>query len=68
MNRENNIPKYRTIKSCVNEIKNMDKNSAITENFVRQLCKAGKIVYHLSGNKSLVSLDSLIEYLNKGLN
>lgn len=55
--------RYRTIKQCVAEIKKIDGDSAITEYFVRQLCKSNKIQYFASGNKSLVNFDSLLSYL-----
>ena len=55
--------RYRTIKACLEEIRKIDKVTAVTEYFIRRLCKDNKIVYHASGNKSLVSLDSLLNYL-----
>ena len=57
------IPRYRTIKGCLREIKKLDNDTVITEYYIRRLCREQKITYHLSGNKSLVSLDSLLEYL-----
>ena len=60
---KNKLPRYRTIKTCLSEIKKLDSNTAITEWFIRQLCKDRKIVYHASGNKSLVNYDNLLSYL-----
>lgn len=57
------IPKYRTIKECLNEVKKCDSDTAVSEFFIRQLCKTNKIKYFNSGNKSLVNLDSLLEFL-----
>lgn len=57
--------KYRTIKQCYQFVKELDNDTAITEWFIRQLCINGKIKYYKSGNKSLVNLDSLLNYLNQ---
>lgn len=57
------LPRYRTIRECVAELKQMDEHTAITEYFIRSLCKQNKIEYFASGNKSLVSLDSLLRFL-----
>lgn len=57
------VPRYRTIKDCLIEIKQLDKDSCITEFFIRNLCKQNKVKCYLSGKKSLVCLDSLLEYL-----
>lgn len=56
-------PRYRTIRECVAELKKLDSGTAVTEFFVRKLCKENKIKYFASGNKSLVSYDDLLRYL-----
>lgn len=61
---KNAISRYRTVKQCYEEIKKADPNSVISEYFIRQLCKSGKIACKQSGNKIFVNLDSLIDYLN----
>ena len=58
------IKRYRTIRECYENIKEMDNGTAITEWFIRSLCKSKQIEYIASGNKSLVNFDSLIDYLN----
>lgn len=58
-----NFPRYRTIKECLETIKALDSDTAISEWFIRQLCKNQKISYFASGNKSLVNLDSLLAFL-----
>lgn len=63
-NNDKTLPRFRTIKACLAEIKKFDANTAITESFIRRLCKQNKITYFSSGNKFLVSLDSLFYYLN----
>lgn len=60
---QNNLPRYRTIKGCLEEIKKLDNSTAISEWFIRQLCKTNKVDYQASGNKSLVNLDSLLNFL-----
>lgn len=67
MYEEKGIAKIRTIQQCIDTIKISDPDTAITEWYIRQLCKDGKIVAHSSGNKFLVNLDSLLVYLNRGL-
>lgn len=53
------LPRMRTIKQGA-------KEAGIPEHFLRQLVKQNKVVYVKAGNKSLVNLDSLIEFLYKG--
>lgn len=64
MEKTEHPPRYRTIKQCYQAIKAQDEASAVTEYFIRRLCTDGKIKYFKSGNKSLVNLDSLLDYLN----
>ncbi len=59
-----NVPRYRTINGCLNEIKELDPQTAITEWFIRNLCKQNKITYFTSGNKTLVNLSDLLIYLD----
>ena len=61
---KDNIPRYRSVQQCLAYIKELDADTAVTENFIRTLCRSGKVLYYPSGNKSLVSLDSLLAYLN----
>ena len=58
--------RLRTIQQCLMEIKSIDKDSAISEWFIRSLCKSNKINYIPNGTKILVNLNSLIDYLNNG--
>lgn len=63
-----NISRYRTVHECYLAIKALDEDTAITECFIRRLCRSGQIVYYKSGNKSLVNLDSLLSYLSLNQN
>ena len=56
--------RMRTIKQCVEEIRKLDSDTAVTEWFVRCLCKENKIKHFMSGNKTIVNLDDLLRYLN----
>ena len=58
------IIKMRTIKQCYQEIKKLDSDTAITEWFIRCLCKQGKVKHFMTGTKTLVNFDDLINYLN----
>ena len=40
------VPKMRTIKECINEIKELDPHTAVTEYHLRQLTITGR-VYHI---------------------
>lgn len=53
------IPKMRTIKQTAEE-------TGLSYNYIRNLCLQNKIVYVRAGNKYLVNIDKLIEFLNTG--
>ncbi|MEG1805477.1 MAG: hypothetical protein RR327_03685 [Clostridia bacterium] len=57
------IPRMRTVKDCIVMIKGEDSGSAVTEYFVRQLCKTGKVKSFSTGKKVLVDLDNLLSFL-----
>ena len=63
MNETTNLPRYRTIRACMEEIRKIDRDTAVSEFFIRGLCRENLIAYHSSGCKYLVSLESLLEYL-----
>ena len=56
--------KIRTINGAVAEIRTQDPGSAVTASFVRRLCKDGKIPCVMSGTRYLVSVESILEYIN----
>lgn len=53
------LPRMRTIRQTAQE-------TGLPEYFIRQLVKQNKIVYVRAGNKSLINLDSFIDFLNSG--
>lgn len=58
------IARMRTLDECYTEIKKMDKNTAISKYYIRQLALSGKIPVVMCGRKRLINLDGLIEYLS----
>lgn len=57
------FPRMRTISEAVSEIRAADPNSAVTPYRVRQLILSGVLPSVRAGNKYLIDLDVLIEYL-----
>lgn len=60
------ISKMKTVKQCFEEIKKLDPATAITQWFIRCLCKENKVKHFMTGTKILVNFDDLINYLNNG--
>lgn len=58
------LARMRTLDECFTEIKKMDKNTAISKYYIRQLAISGKIPVVMCGRKRLINLDGLIEYLS----
>ena len=63
VNHLNGIPRMRTAKEAVEEIKKVDPNTGITEYYVKQLALSGVIPSVMAGSKRLVNLNALFEYL-----
>lgn len=57
------IRRMRTINQAVEEFKKEDPTTAITYSFINTLVKENKIKSINVGNKRLIDLDSLLEYL-----
>ena len=57
------LPQLKTIKGCLEELKTLDNNTAVSEWFIRQLCTNGQVDCRMTGNKVLVNFNSLIKYL-----
>ena len=55
--------RMRTIKQTVQTLKEQDPGSAITEWFLRGLVKSGRLKCHKAGNRALIDLDALEEFL-----
>ena len=57
------IPIVLTVKDAVHKIKEDCPNTAVTEHYLRQLIRDGVLPNLRAGNKQLINLDVLIEYL-----
>lgn len=57
------MPTMRTILGAIREFKAADPDCAITEHFLRQLVKQGKIKYCRAGAKYLLDMAALERYL-----
>lgn len=58
--------RMRTIPKAFKAIKDIDPSSAITQSYIRTLCKNGKIRTLPVGNRKLINLDELLEYVGMG--
>lgn len=60
------IPRMRTASGIAREIQVLDPGSEITTYYIRQLIKNGTIPVVKAGNKSLVDLNIVLEFLRQG--
>lgn len=60
------VPRMRTIRNIVAEIKALDPGSEVTEYFVRKLVKDGTVKPTWAGNKALINLDDVLDILRTG--
>lgn len=58
------IPRMRTAPEIVSELKNLDPCTAMTVSGVRRLAKEGKLHSVKVGNRILINLDQVLDYLN----
>lgn len=58
------VPRMRTIKECMEELKQIDPNTAIREYFIRDLVNSNAIPTVHAGRKILINFDGLLQYLN----
>lgn len=63
---EQKIPRMRTIAQCAAYIKEMDKDTRITEYRIRMMVAGNEIPYTMCGRTKLVNLDKLLEHLEAG--
>lgn len=57
-------PRMRTISEASQELKALDKNTAITPYFIRKLCLSGVLPTVKAGKKIMVNLNDVLEYMN----
>ena len=53
-----------SIKKAFDMVKQNDPETAITVHTIRMWCKEGKIKYLTAGNKILVDVESLMDYIS----
>jgi len=53
----------RTIKQAIQSIKEQDPESCFSEWYLRKIVKSGKLKCHRAGNRYLIDIDLLEEYL-----
>lgn len=58
--------RMRSIPQALKAIKAQDPETAITEHYIRKLCKNGTIKTLPDGKKQLLNLDELLEYVGMG--
>ena len=58
-----NVPKLRTVAETVREIRGMEENCYVTEHMLRRAIREKKIRCIESGNRKILDLDDVIEYL-----
>lgn len=56
------LPRMRTARGAIEEIRKMDPNTEITESAIRRAMKRGEVRTVANGRKLLVSLDELLKY------
>lgn len=57
------MARMRTITKTIEYLKEKDPESAISEWWIRQMVRTGQLKHHKAGNKYLINLDYLEEYL-----
>lgn len=58
--------RMRSIPQALKAIKSLDPETAVTEHYIRKLCKNGTIKTLPDGKKQLLNLDELLEYVGMG--
>ena len=54
--------RMRTAAQAFREIKAMDPDSSISERQIRDIMKSGRVPVFRQGNKTMVTMESLIDY------
>lgn len=57
------IPRMRTVKEAIEELKAIDPHTAVREYFLRDLVAQNAIPVVRAGRKILINFDKLLEYL-----
>ena len=59
-----NIPRMRTMPECIQMLKELDPDTALTLTALRRKVKCGEIPSVKIGNKRLINFDMLVDILN----
>lgn len=62
----NTMPRMRTPRNAIKELKDKDPETAFTERALRRLILTGEIPSVRIGNKYLVNMETLYDYLYNG--
>ena len=60
------IPRMRTAAGIVAEIKALDPGSGVTEYYIRQLAREGRLPAIHAGSKTLINLDDVLPAIHAG--
>ena len=60
------IPRMRTAAGIVAEINALDPGSGVTEYYIRQLAREGRLPAVHAGSKTLINLDDVLALLRAG--
>ena len=63
INKKEETKMLRSIQKAYEEIKKDDPNTSITPYTIRRWCQSGKIRHLLTGNKILVDMESLTDFI-----
>lgn len=66
MTNENTLPRMRTAKAALEELKERDPNTAFTERAIRRLILTGELPSVRIGRKYLINMDCLYSFLYEG--
>lgn len=59
--------RIRTIEKAFDEIKQTDPNTCITKHFIKNLIIEGEIPYRKTGNRYLIDIDEVLNYMKGGV-
>lgn len=62
------VARMRTIGGLYKEIHKMDPSSEVTQHFIRQAVRTGKVKFVRAGKKYLIDLDNFISFLSNTSN
>lgn len=61
------MARIRTIEKAFDEIKRTDTDTCITKHFIKNLIIEGEIPYRKTGNRYLIDVDEVMNYMKGGV-